>query len=306
MDDLTDLLTDFRRHLTARNRAPRTIADYLKTGAMFVAWLTAEGRSTDAQKIRPSVIEAWLVFLAEKPCDNRTGKTMSAASVAHHYRNLQQLFKYLVKDDILEKDPFAKLSPPAVPEHTVPVLTATQIKALLSDCAGTDFLSRRDHAMIRLLADTGMRCSELIGIKLEDLDFETDTVLVMGKGRRPRIAPFGAKTGDAVRRYMRIRKQHPKAAATDALFIGHSGPVTDSGVRQILERRGNNAGIAGVHPHRLRHTFAHEWLSNGGGEVDLMSLAGWKSRQMVQRYGASAAAERARTAHKRAAIGDRY
>ncbi len=74
---------------------------------------------------------------------------------------------------------------------------------------------------------------------------------------------------------------------------------------KIVTRRAGEAGLTGVHPHRFRHTFAHEWLSAGGNEGDLMQLSGWRSRSMLTRYASSAAAERAREAHQRLALGDR-
>jgi integrase len=81
--------------------------------------------------------------------------------------------------------------------------------------------------------------------------------------------------------------------------------MTDSGVRRMLERRCVDAGIPPVHPHQFRHTFAHDWLATGGQEHDLMRLAGWRSREMVGRYVASAADGRARDAHRLKARGDR-
>ena len=196
-------------------------------------------------------------------------------------------YAWLEDEGEITANPMAKMKPPADPDQPIPVVPEDALRRLFAACAGKDFEARRDTAMIMLLLDSGARRAELVGLRLEDLDFEHDVARVIGKGRRERALPFGRKTAVALDRYLRVRSRHAPCGVPMALARAEGTARPPPGLAQMLWRRGRQAGIEGLHAHQLRHTFAHAWLAQGGLETDLMRIAGWRSREMLQRYGAS-------------------
>lgn len=289
------LIPSWERSLRAGNKSARTVRTYVDAASFFDDFTTAHYGDLAVDRLKREHVE---VFIADQL------ERHKATTASVRYRALQQLFKWLLEEGEIEQSPMANMKPPIVPEVPVPVVTDADLKALLKTCSGTTFEDRRDLAILRVFIDTGVRLAECTRIELSGVDLDQDVIIVTGKGRRPRAVPFGAKTAQALDRYLRLRARH-KAAEATALWLGQKGPMQESGIAQMLERRCDKAGITRIHPHQLRHTAAHVWMAAGGLESDAMRLFGWKSRTMLSRYGASAADERAREAHRRLAPGNR-
>jgi Site-specific recombinase XerD len=230
--------------------------------------------------------------------------TQSPATASNRYRALGSFFRWAVEDGEIDESPMAKMQPPRVPEAPVPILSSDALTRLLKSCEGTDFRDRRDLAIIRLFLDTGMRRGELAGLSVDDVDLKERTARVLGKGRKVRLVRFTAKTAQAIDRYLRRARATHRDAGSPALWLGAGGRMTGNGIYQVITSRAEEAGIGPIHPHQFRHTFAHTQLAKGMQEGDLAHLAGWSSTQMLRRYGASAAAERAREAYDRLNRGD--
>ncbi len=292
---LDELIKSWLIDLRGRNLAAKTVSTYAGAAERLSSALPERCVKDVAEIAREDLREYFAGIAAVR----------TPGGVSVDYRALQQFFKWA--DEIEEEitpNPMAKMRPPIVPETDTRVLRPEEIKALRKACDGREFMSRRDLAIVSLLLDTGVRRAELAGLQADNVSIDHREAYVMGKGRRSRIVPFGYQTARALDRYERVRRGHKNAHLLGYWLSDRGGVMTYDGIDQAIRRRGSQAGISDLHAHMFRHTFAH-YSKDVLNDDELMRLAGWKSRQMLGRYAASTAEERAREAGKRSALLDR-
>ena len=290
-------ISSFRLHLAAEGKAAKTVRTYTEAVQWFAAaHLRREVGRTGWEEVGRPDVQEWIVWLLD---------WYSAAYASNQFRALQQFFKWLANEEEIP-DPMAGMKPPSVPDKPVPVFTGEELPQLELACAGRGFQERRDAAVIAVLEATGIRLSELAGIRYDpdnpqrsDVDVWHREITVRGKGRKTRTVKISHDAARSLDRYIRVRARHAQAYRPQLwLGINNRGPMTASGIYQVIARRGRQCGID-VFPHRFRHHFSHTWLDRGGAEGDLMELNGWTSPQMLRRYGASARSARARRSYDR-------
>jgi site-specific recombinase XerD len=304
---LTGLIDSWKLSLEAAAKSPRTIRSYTDSIRALYGFLADHNLPAEIETVDASHIRAFL--LAE---ESRT----SAASAAVHFRNLRVFFGWLARDEERSSpNPMGSVEGPKVAKRAKESFTDDELARLLRTCEGASFEDRRDTALMRVLMDTGIRVSGLAGLRYDPIEEERNDVFVSKHRLRVRLGggnetwmPIGKKASAALDRYIRARLKHSQAASP-WLWLGIKGHntahMTASGIRDMLARRGGQAGIPNVHPHRFRRSFADKWLAAGGSPDDLMQITGWKTYDMVREYTEARRIARAHDAHARLSPGDR-
>ncbi len=295
LPDLAALLPSWQLSLRSEGKAPGTVKTYSDGVTGFLRWCAATGA---APQIEKPTVQAWIADLLD-------GGAQSATAIAR-FKGVRQFAKWLVAEGELDADPLLGMNRPKDDRKLVKALTDEELRALIDACRGKSLKDRRDEAIVRLMAETGVRAGELLALSVADVDLNRGLAVVhRGKGGKGRVVPFGPQTGAALDRYIRIARRELRLTDGGPLWVG-AGSRTFGyhGMQEGLKARAVTAGVAGFHAHRLRHTAATRWLRAGGSEQGLMSVAGWSTRSMLDRYTGASASERAATEARTLNLGD--
>ncbi|HEX4100523.1 MAG TPA: tyrosine-type recombinase/integrase [Pseudonocardiaceae bacterium] len=292
--DLAELLPSWGMHLAAENRSAQTVESYTIGVRLFLTWCQRQERPAVLDRASVNAFVAGLLASGAEPATARA-----------RHQALRRFSAWLTDEEEIDRDELLSLKPPKLDVKVVPRLSEDQCRALVKACAGKEFIDRRDEALVRFMVETGVRAGEVIAMGRTDMDAVAGAAVVRrGKGGKGRQVPFGPQTGRAIDRYLRLRRAHP-LAGDSALWLGGGGQrFAYHGLRVALRRRAELAGIEAFTPHVLRHTAASRWLSAGGSEGGLMAVAGWSRRDMLDRYVADTASERATAEARRLGLGD--
>lgn len=267
----------FLRHLDReRNASPHTVKAYGRDLLQFVAYARRElGREPRAAEVDHLLLRGFLADL------HRRG--LQKASAARKLAALRTFFRYLCREGVLDRNPARPLLSPRLERRIPTYLEETELEGFLEVPGGTD-AALRARAILELLYGTGIRCAELVGLDLAEVDLDARMIRVLGKGRKERVVPFGTRAREALRQWLPTRAR--MGPSSDALFVNaKGGRLTDRSVRKLVTRRVQQTALARkISPHSLRHSFATHLLTRGADLRSIQELLGHSSLSTTQRY----------------------
>lgn len=286
---LTALVDQYLLRCSVEGKSPRTVRAYRETLGRFVSAVPV----TEPASVRSEHLYSYL-----------GGFTHLTLETRHRYfREVRCFFNWLVDAEYLVRSPFRGMRNVRLPQRIVQPYSGEELARLLAACGADTSIGKRDRAMVLTLLDTGVRCSELVQLRLEDLDLAGGRLRVLhGKGNKQRVVPFADHCRRALHVYIRARGD-----LAGPLFLAASGhgalmqnvALQPNGLKQMLRRLGRASGVPKVHAHRFRHTFATWAIEHDARELDVQYLLGHSSPDMVRRYSSAYRSEQAATRHHR-------
>jgi len=269
-----------------RNLSPHTRAAYRRDLVQFERFLHEEAKyvgpqgDVDVHKIDVACIRAYLA---------RLHPSISRRSMARKLSAIRSFLKYLYREGDVPLNVALLVSTPRRERKLPSFLSVDETFRLIENAGGSSAVAARDQALLELLYAAGLRISEAVGVDLDDLDMKRNSVRVLGKGGKERIAPIGGSAAEALKRYMtrRVELGGPRSGPGEkALFLNkRGGRLSTRSVQRIVRAVVLQSGILkAVSPHTLRHTFATHLLDGGADLRSIQELLGHADLDTTQQY----------------------
>ena len=306
--DLEHLLPGYILTARAEGKSPKTIEWVAASVRYFGDFLARYGESQDVRSVTHLHLRAFIVELQgrsayrDHPLTRPQDRPLAPHTVNAYVRGVSSFWTWLTDEEIIAANPFKRVKMPKVPRKVINTFTDAQLGALVGAINTRSPQGYRDYALFLTLLDTGLRISEVLGARGEDLDLGEATLKVLGKGGKERVVPLGRVVQRVLWHYLERFRPEPLRLREATLFLTHDGrPVPVRRAQTLLRAYAVKAGIEGVRasPHTLRHTAAISFLRNGGDAFSLQQLLGHSSLDMTRRYCQVADAD-VQTAHRKA------
>jgi len=264
-----------------------TVTAYRNDLDQFCTYILNQYGITAIREVNHAMVRSWLVYLMEKG--------LSARSVNRKLTTLKSFYRFLLREGLIEQNPMRKIISPKTAKR-LPVFVEKEKMDLLLDEIdfGTGFSALRDHLILEMLYDTGMRLAEMVQLKETDIDFRRSTIKVTGKRNKERLIPFSFKFAGMLKMYLQQRlefiegiiQDHPLFSPPVNLFLTDSGkPVYPKFIyRVVIKYLSLVTTLAKKSPHVLRHTFATHLLNNGAELNAVKELLGHANLSATQVY----------------------
>ena len=266
--DLHGWVDAYLDHLRVeRALAAQSIEAYARDLGKLCAHAEEHGVSSP-DRIDDTLVSTYLVALG--------AQGLGARSAARHLSAVRGFVRFLVRERSLAADPCGLVDRPRIGRKLPRVLSQGEILLILDAPEAEGARGLRDRAMLQVMYAAGLRVSEVVGLKLADIDRAKGLVSAFGKGQKRRLVPLGEHALDALDAYLRVRGEHPGALASNALFLSpRGGPLTRQAVWKLLGGYARGVGISKPSsPHKLRHSFATHLLEGGADLRSVQALLG--------------------------------
>ena len=269
----------------------KTIQYYNHSLDLLNKFLSKNGYSTALRDLDLDLIRTYILHLQKRPRFEGHPYTpaqangLSRATIVNHVRAIRAFFSWLHREGYTSEHVLGKLKLPKVPQILIEPLTEVEVAAIFSAFDANTSAGARDICMITVMLDTGLRASEVTTLLTRDVHLDQGYMKVMGKGEKERIVPFGSASQKSLLKYFYHFRPDPVHSGIGNFFLTLDGyPMTYNALRLIMSRLMKRTGIERLHAHLFRHTFAVNYIVNGGDVFTLQQILGHTTLEMVRRY----------------------